>query len=108
MNKKTGAVSADELKETLQRFLDASTPEQLRAELVKGDRPAMQKLGYKPYLPSLDFSVPANVCIYQGEFVEPSICYVHFQCSISPFQSLDEDWCEVLDEAANQELALAG
>lgn len=86
------------MRTILEEFLENSTPEQLRAELIKGNRPFFQTLTDSVLVcfnqaPALPESIPATVSFFRGSFVKD--------------ESADEAWDANVKNAANQELALA-
>jgi hypothetical protein len=86
------------MRTILEEFLANSTPEQLRAELTKGNRPFFQTLTDSVLVcfnqaSALPESIPATVSFFRGSFVED--------------ESADEAWDTNVRNAANQELALA-
>jgi hypothetical protein len=61
------------MQNILDEFIANSTPEQLRAELAKGNRPLLQTISdenlvCKPSVPVLPETVPATVSFYVGVF----------------------------------------
>lgn len=63
------------IQTALDEFLQNSTPDQLRAELKKGNRPFFQTLD-DPILLVAEpkFSFPATVSFFQGEFALGQFC----------------------------------
>lgn len=86
------------MQNILAEFLANSTPEQLRAELTKGNRPFFQTIKdsvlvcFNP-VPALPESVPATVSFFLGDFVEQN--------------ATAESWEEIVENSANEEMALA-
>jgi hypothetical protein len=57
------------IREALEELLNNSTPEELQAELCKGNRPYLQTLDDPVFLVAEPkFTFPAKVSFYQGEF----------------------------------------
>jgi hypothetical protein len=85
------------IQKTLENFLASSTPEQLQAELKKGNRPYFQTLDDPILLvPEPKFCFPAKVSFFQGEFAQGQ----------GP-EELTAEATSYAARAANQELALA-
>ena len=85
------------IKQALEDFLNSSTPEQLQAELKKGNRPYLQTLA-DPVLMVAEhkFSFPAKVSFCNGQFAQGEP--LQAQNALPGFDPV----C-----AANQEMALA-
>jgi hypothetical protein len=85
------------IRQALEDFLNRSTPEQLQAELRKGNRPLLQKLE-DPILVAEEpkFSLPATVSFFKGEFGITGFPE-HLDAAAEPSQTC----------LANQDLALA-
>jgi hypothetical protein len=82
----------------LEEFLQKSSPEQLRAELAKGNRPFFQTLTDSELVcfapeAALPKSIPATVSFFRGDFAEDA--------------SAEEDWDAYVKHVANEEPALA-
>ncbi len=86
------------MRDILEQFLADSTPDQLRAELAKGNRPFLQTLDEPewvcPIPEGLPPTLPATVSFFRGHFAEEQV--------------VEESWGIDLEMAANAELALAG
>jgi hypothetical protein len=85
------------MQNILGEFLANSTPEQLRAELNKGNRPFFQTLTDSDFVcfssaPALPDSIPATVSFFRGNFVE---------------DETEETWNSSAEHTANEELSLA-
>jgi hypothetical protein len=86
------------MQNILEEFLENSTPEQLRAELTKGNRPFFQTLTdsdlvcFSP-VASLPDSIPATVSFFRGNFVADD--------------SAEQAWESFVKHTASEELALA-
>jgi len=85
------------MRAILDEFLQNSTPEQLRAELAKGNRPFFQTLKdcefvceYETVFPT---TMPASVSFFSGKF--------------APEDHADLVWRGTMAAAANEECALA-
>jgi hypothetical protein len=87
------------MQKILEDFLNNSTPEQLQAELLKGNRPFYQTLE-DPLLGvnEVSFSVPANVSFFTGEFSSEEDVSTSFNTDFPYFAC----------SAENEEFALAG
>ncbi len=83
------------MREVLQGFLENSTPEQLRAELEKGNRPFYQTIDDAVLIPESELCLPASVSFFQGEFAEQESLTTELSTKFSPHTP------------ANEELALA-
>jgi len=83
------------MRQILERFLYSSTPDQLRAELTKGNRPLFQTIEDGVFIPTSELSFPGSVTFVQGEFADQEM-----RCG-------DLDPKEPSELEANQELALA-
>ena len=89
------------MRKILEEFLENSSPEQLRAELSKGNRPFFQTLEDSVLgcenQSALPTSIPASVSFFNGTFAQEELC--------------NKEWASVraatMEVAANQELALA-
>lgn len=86
----------NEIRKALEDLLNNSTPDELRAELRKGNRPFFQTLEDPVLISEPQFSVPAFVSFFQGTFAQESP-------SSEQTTSVPTQTCL----AANQELALA-
>jgi hypothetical protein len=93
MNTNTETLTVAEMKRVLEAFIESSTPEQLREELQRGDRPFLQTLEEPVFLVDPEFTVPAYVSFYEGEFL--------VDCEPQPSRGGE------LERVANRELALA-
>lgn len=89
-----------DMRAILEEFLKNSTPEQLRAELTKGNRPFFQTLEDPEFLcanhAALPVSIAASVSFFSGNFAQVE----------SGSQAWEAD-CATKATAANEELALA-
>ncbi len=109
------------MRKALEEFLSNSTPEQLQAELNKGNRPFFQTLDDPVLLVAEPrFSLPATVSFFQGEFALPGLERgerVKINATVSFFQGefvfgqsseeVDTGAALSVTSAANQDLALA-
>ena len=112
------------MRQALEEFLVNSTPEQLRAELEKGNRPFFQTLDDPVLLVAEPkFSLPATVSFFQGEFALPGpdtgekvmisapFSFLQSAQSELPFEQspeeVDTGAAPSVASAPNQELALA-
>ena len=87
----------NDMRKALERFLETSTPEQLRAELTKGNRPFFQTLEDSVLDLDAEFSLPASVSFFQGIFADDGLVSGELN-TYTPTQS---------ENAANEEFALA-
>lgn len=85
------------MRNILEEFLQNSTPEQLRAELAKGNRPFFQTLEDSVMVcanqSAMPVSVQANVSFFEGIFAE--------------VETNDEPWNRAQAVCGSNELALA-
>lgn len=97
MNASASAIiNPSEMERVLMDFVETSTREQLLAELNREDRKVLLALEGCDFLINAEFSVPAYVSFYKGEF-----------CNEAEQQDLGQLSESGLHLAANEELALA-
>ena len=68
------------MRSILEDYLANSTPEQLRAELTKGNRPYFQTLEDPEWIcanePALPAAIPATVSFFEGMFATEASAYL--------------------------------
>jgi hypothetical protein len=87
------------MRKTLEDFLEKTTPEQLRMELTKGNRPFFQTLEDASHVKEqpIPSSVPAHVSFFKGIFVKKEAFNLAFSVHLPVRECV----------AANEPLALA-